>query len=70
MIAREQGLLLAEREAHVVRHVTGRVDGFERPVLSLDHRAVGHRDIGREAMVNRGIEPQPPPEVGATPPKA
>ena len=58
MIAREQGFLLTEREAHVVRHVPRRVQRGDAPAPAFDDVAIGERYIGNEIVIDAGIESQ------------
>ena len=51
VIAREEGVFLLQREAHVVGGVAGGEDAFEGPALPRDEIAVAHHDIGDELHV-------------------
>ena len=59
MIAGKQRLFLAERKAHVVRHMARREQRFERPSRPLDNIAIGQPHIRNEIMIDRGIEAKP-----------
>ena len=52
MVTTEQGLLLAERVAEVVRGVAGREDGLHGPALTRHHVALAQGHVGREGGVD------------------
>ena len=56
MVAREERLLLAQREAHVIGHVARREDGIERPARPRQRLAIPQAFVGRKSVVDSGIE--------------
>ncbi len=57
MVAGEEGVLLGQGVADVVRGVAGGGDGLQRPAGSPGHLAVGDLDVGAKARLVRLVEP-------------
>ncbi len=51
MIAAEQGVLLAQDEGQMVRGMTGRGQGLQRPAVAGHDLAIGQDPVGLEVVV-------------------